>query len=57
MHTHLGLIREAAPFVLFVCQDDAQLGLFLAAADRQLVGHRWHPDVEPDRYEFVQAPA
>ena len=26
---------------------------FLAAADRELTGHRWHPDVAPERYEYV----
>ena len=45
--------REAPPFVLFICQDDEQRDLFLDAADRQLVGHRWHPDVSPERYEYV----
>jgi hypothetical protein len=51
-HTRLGT-REAPPFVLFVCQDDEQRDLFLDAADRQLSGHRWHPDVSPERYEYV----
>ena len=51
-HTHVGG-RETPPFVLFVCQDDEQRDLFLDAADRQLLGHRWHPDVSPDRYEYV----
>jgi hypothetical protein len=51
-HTLLGN-RRAPPFVLFICQDDEQRDLFLAAADRQLTGHRWHPDVSPDRYEYV----
>jgi hypothetical protein len=51
-HTHL-VARPTAPFVLFVCQDDAQRDGFLAAADRELVGHRWHPDVEPEQYEYV----
>ena len=31
------------PFVLFVCQDEAQRAQFLTAADRELTGHRWHP--------------
>ena len=51
-HTPLGN-RTAPPFVLFVCQDNEQRDLFLNAADRQLGGHRWHPDVSPDRYEYV----
>ena len=45
--------REAPPFVLFICQDDEQRDLFVEAADRQLGGHRWHPDVSPERYEYV----
>jgi hypothetical protein len=43
--------RGEPPFVLFVCQDDEQRDLLLDAADRQLTGHRWHPDVSPDRYQ------
>jgi hypothetical protein len=39
--------------VLFVCQDEDQRAQFLAAADRELTGHRWHPSVEPERYEYV----
>lgn len=52
VHTYVSA-RGAAPFVLFVCQDEAQRDLFLSAADRELVGHRWHPDVEPEQYEYV----
>ena len=51
-HTALGN-RDTPPFVLFVCQDNDQRGIFVDAADRQLRGHRWHPDVSPDRYEYV----
>lgn len=51
-YTPLGR-RDAPPFVLFICQDDDQRDAFLDAADRQLTGHRWHPDVSPDRYEYV----
>lgn len=51
-HTPLGN-RATPPFVLFICQDDDQRDLFLDAADRQLLGHRWHPDVSPERYEYV----
>jgi hypothetical protein len=51
-HTPLGG-RETPPFVLFVCQDNQQRDLFIDAADRQLGGHRWHPDVSLDRYEYV----
>ena len=51
-HTPLGK-RETPPFILFVCQDEEQRDLFIDAADRHLTGHRWHPDVAPDRYEYV----
>lgn len=51
-HTHLAA-HGTAPFVLFICQDDTQRDLFLSAADRELVGHRWHPDVEPEHYRYV----
>ena len=36
------------PFVLFVCQDDAQRDTFLEVADRELTGHLWHPSDAPD---------
>jgi protein involved in plasmid replication-relaxation len=52
IHTAIGN-RQAPPFVLFVCQDHEQRDLFLKAADHQLRGHRWHPDVSPDRYAYV----
>jgi hypothetical protein len=39
--------------VLFICQDDRHRDDFIAAADRELTGHRWHPDVGPERYEYV----
>jgi hypothetical protein len=45
--------RGVPPFVLFVCQDDEQRGLFMDAADRELTGRRWDPDVRPGRYEYV----
>lgn len=41
------------PYVLFVCQDADQREQFLAAADRELTGHRWHPTVPPERHEYV----
>ena len=25
----------------------------MAAADRELTGHRWHPSIRPDEYEYV----
>jgi hypothetical protein len=45
--------RSEAPFVLFICQDEDQRDLFLAAADRELSGHLWHPSVGPDRHVHV----
>ena len=50
--THLG-DRGVPPFVLFICQDEQHRDQFIAAADRELGGHRWHPDVGPERYEYV----
>jgi Replication-relaxation len=45
--------RGEAPFVLFVCQDEDQRDLFLAAADRELSGHLWHPSVGADEHVYV----
>ena len=45
--------RAEPPFVLFVCQDEDQCDLFLAAADRELSGHLWHPMVGSDRQLHV----
>jgi hypothetical protein len=50
---HLRHLVDAPPFALSICQDDQQRALFLDAADRQLTGHRWHPDVSPERYEYI----
>jgi hypothetical protein len=41
------------PFVVFVCQDQRQREQFMAAADHELTGHRWHPSVEPDHHDYV----
>jgi hypothetical protein len=51
-HTRFG---DAAgpPFALFICQDQHQREQFMAAADRELNGHYWHPSVEPDRHEYT----
>jgi hypothetical protein len=51
--SHLAGRAAAPPFVLFVCQDREQRDLFLDAADRQLVGYRWHPDVSPEQHEYL----
>ena len=34
---------EDPPYVLFICQDPDQRDLFMAAADHELTGYRWHP--------------
>lgn len=47
------MAAEAAPFVIFVCQDAAHREQFLYAADRELTGHRWHPSAPPDRIEYI----
>jgi hypothetical protein len=44
---------DEPPFVVFVCQDADQREQFMAVADRELTGHRWHPSVEPERFEYV----
>jgi hypothetical protein len=41
------------PFVVFVCQDGDQREQFMSVADRELTGHRWHPSLDPDDYEYV----
>lgn len=41
------------PFVLFVCQDANQRDQFLAAADRELTGHRWHPNAPLSEHEHT----
>lgn len=47
-------LRDAgAPIVVFVCQDLAQVEQFLKAADHELTGHLWHPDVGPERYRYA----
>ncbi len=45
--------RPAPPWVLFICQTQLQREAFLATADRELTGHRWHPSAPPERYEYV----
>jgi hypothetical protein len=46
-HTELGE-RAEPPFVLFVCQDDAERDDFLACADHEVTGHHWHPTRTPE---------
>jgi protein involved in plasmid replication-relaxation len=45
--------HEEPPFVVFVCQNDEQRQHFLAAADHELTGHRWHPSIRPEEHEYV----
>ena len=45
--------RGDAPYVLFVCQDDAQRDHFLACADAELTAHLWHPSSTVDQHEYV----
>jgi hypothetical protein len=45
--------RTKPPFVLFICQDDAQRDDFLARADHELTGHRWHPSRPSDEHEYI----
>jgi hypothetical protein len=51
-HTDLGG-RPDAPFVLFICQDAGQRDDFLARADHELTGHRWHPSRHADQHEYI----
>ena len=51
-HTPLADLNDP-PYVLFVCQDQDQREQFMAAADHELTGHRWHPSVPADRHEYV----
>jgi hypothetical protein len=51
-HTSLADLRDP-PYVLFVCQDQDQREQFMAAADHELTGHRWHPSVHGDGHEHV----
>jgi hypothetical protein len=51
-HTELGE-RDEPPFVLFVCQDDAERDDFLARADHELTGHHWHPTHSPDQHKYI----
>jgi Replication-relaxation len=44
---------DQPPYVVFVCHDQQQREQFMAAADHELTGHRWHPSVKPDDYQYV----
>jgi hypothetical protein len=43
---------EDPPYVLFICQDSDQRDLFMAAADHELTGYRWHP-TGPDQRQYL----
>jgi hypothetical protein len=45
--------RGEAPFVLFICQNEAQRDDFLARADGELTGHRWHPSSSAEQHEYI----
>jgi DNA-binding Lrp family transcriptional regulator len=51
-HTPLADLHDP-PYVIFVCQDQHQREQFMAAADHELTGHRWHPSAPADRHEHV----
>jgi len=45
--------EPSPPWILFVCQTPEQREAFVAAADRELTGHRWHPSAGPERHDYV----
>jgi len=40
------------PWALFVCQDQQHRDKFLAAADRDLTGHLWHPSASASEHHY-----
>lgn len=42
--------RRTPPFVVFVCQSATQREAFVAAADEEVVGYRWHPAATAEVY-------
>jgi hypothetical protein len=42
-----------APYILFVCQNEAQRDDFLTRADQELTGHRWHPNHPADPHQYT----
>jgi hypothetical protein len=55
-HQDAGFARlghdDDPPYVLFICQDHDQRQLFMAAADHELTGYRWHP-ATPDKHNYI----
>jgi hypothetical protein len=45
--------RGETPFVLFICQNETQRDDFLACADHELTGHRWHPSHPVREHEYI----
>jgi hypothetical protein len=51
---HTPLVHsEQPPFVLFICQNESQRSQFLNAADRELIGHRWHSRAPSEQHDHV----
>jgi hypothetical protein len=51
-HTERYGSRLDAPYALFVCQDDAHVQAFCAAADMELRGHEWAARLDPEEHVF-----
>jgi hypothetical protein len=51
-HTEYGDMGEA-PFVIFVCQNEAQHDRFVVAADRELTGDHWHPSAPSEGHSYL----
>jgi Replication-relaxation len=51
-HTQLADHGDA-PYILFVCQNQAQRDDFLTRADQELTGHRWHPSHPTEEHQYV----
>jgi hypothetical protein len=41
------------PYILFVCQNKAQRDDFLARAEQELTGYRWHPSHSAEQEQYV----
>jgi hypothetical protein len=50
---HTALVdRAEPPWVLFICQNEPHRQKFLAAADRDLTGHLWHPSTNTSENHY-----
>jgi hypothetical protein len=45
--------HDDPPYILFVCQNQAQRDDFLTRADQELTGHRWHPSHPTEQHQYV----